>query len=101
MPYFVECLLNIKKYRWVVFFIFEGLADIVSFGGFALLWNVASKNRIDDLAGFSDPLGVEGVDSLATFRIILQEVFASCCDKSAAPLGIFGVIVSSSYESIA
>ena len=30
-----------------------------------------------------------------------EEVFASCCDKSAAPLGIFGVIVSSSYESIA
>ena len=30
-----------------------------------------------------------------------QEVFASCCDKSAAPLGMFGVIVSSSYESIA
>ena len=30
-----------------------------------------------------------------------QEVFASCCDKSAAPLGMFSVIVSSSYESIA
>ena len=30
-----------------------------------------------------------------------QEVFASCCDKSAAPLGMFGVIVSSIYESIA
>ena len=30
-----------------------------------------------------------------------QKVFASCCDKSAAPLGMFGVIVSSSYESIA
>ena len=26
----------------------------------------------------------------------LQEVFASCCNKSAAPLGMFGVIVSSS-----
>ena len=26
----------------------------------------------------------------------LQEVFASCCDKSAAPLRMFGVIVSSS-----
>ena len=41
------------------------------FGGFALLWNAASENRIDDLAEFSDPLGVEGVDSLATFRIVL------------------------------
>ena len=29
-----------------------------------------------------------------------QELFASCCDKSAATLGMFGVIVSSSYESI-
>ena len=43
------------------------------FGGFALLWNAASKNRINDLAGFSDPLGVKGVDSLATFRIILTK----------------------------
>ena len=40
------------------------------FGGFVLLWNVASENRIDDLAGFLDPLGVEEVDSLATFRIV-------------------------------
>ena len=30
-----------------------------------------------------------------------QEVFASCCDKSAAPLRMLVVIVSSSYESIA
>ena len=43
------------------------------FGGFALLWNAASENRIDDLALFSDPLGVEGVDSLATFRIVLTK----------------------------
>ena len=41
------------------------------FGGFVLLWNVASENRINDLAVFSDPLGVEGVDSLTTFRIVL------------------------------
>ena len=39
------------------------------FGGFALLWNAASESRIDDLAEFSDPLGVEGVDSLAIVRI--------------------------------
>ena len=45
----------------------------VLFGGFALLWNAASENRIDDLAGFSDPLGVEGIDSLATFRIVLTK----------------------------
>ena len=31
----------------------------------------------------------------------MQEVFASWCDKSAAPLGMFGVIVSSTKESIA
>ena len=31
----------------------------------------------------------------------IQEVFASYHDKSAAPLDMFGVIVSSSYESIA
>ena len=43
------------------------------FGGFALLWNTASENRIDGLAGFSDPLEVEGVDSLATFRIVLTK----------------------------
>ena len=43
------------------------------FGGFAPLWNAASESRIDDLAGFSDPLGVEGVDSLATFRIVLTK----------------------------
>ena len=73
MPYFVECLLNIKEYRWAVFFLFEGLVDIVLFGGFALLWNAASESRIDDLAVFSDPLGVEGVDSLATSRIVLTK----------------------------
>ena len=33
--------------------------------------------------------------------VMLFRSFASCCDKSAAPLGMFGVIVSSSYESIA
>ena len=43
------------------------------FGGFFLLWNVASENQIDDLAVFSDPLGVEGVDSLATSRIVLTK----------------------------
>ena len=43
------------------------------FDGFVLLWNVASQNRIDDLAVFSDPLGVEGVDSLATSRIVLTK----------------------------
>ena len=43
------------------------------FGGFALLWNATSENRIDDLAVFSDPLGVERVDSLATSRIILTK----------------------------
>ena len=43
------------------------------FGGFALLWNAASENRIDDQAGFLDPLGVEEVDSLATFRIVLTK----------------------------
>ena len=43
------------------------------FGGFALLWNAASESRIDDLAEFSDPLLVEGVDSLATFRIVLTK----------------------------
>ena len=72
MPYFVQCLLNIKEYRWEVFFLFEGLTDVL-FGGFALLWNAASENRIDDLAVFSDPLGVEGVDSLASCRIVLTK----------------------------
>ena len=43
------------------------------FGGFALFWNAASENRIDDLAVFSDPLGVEIVDSLANFRIVLTQ----------------------------
>ena len=31
----------------------------------------------------------------------VEEVFASYCHQSAAPLGVFGVVVSSSYESIA
>ena len=31
----------------------------------------------------------------------VEEVFASYCNQSAAPLGVFGVVVSSSYESIA
>ena len=31
MPYFVECLLNIKEYRWAVLYLFEGLADIVCY----------------------------------------------------------------------
>ena len=43
------------------------------FGGFALLWHAVSEHRIDDLAEFSGPLGVEGVDSLATFRIVLTK----------------------------
>ena len=43
------------------------------FGGFALLWNAASENRIDDLAVFSDLLGVEGVDSLVNSRIVLTK----------------------------
>ena len=43
------------------------------FGGFALLWNAAFESRIDDLAGFLDLLGVGGVDSLATFRIVLTK----------------------------
>ena len=43
------------------------------FGGFALLRNAASESRIDDMAEFSDPLLVEGVDSLATFRIVLTK----------------------------
>ena len=31
----------------------------------------------------------------------VEEVFASYCNQSAAPLGVFGVVVSSSsYESI-
>ena len=30
-----------------------------------------------------------------------QKIFASYCVKSAVPLGMFSVIVSSSYESIA
>ena len=43
------------------------------FDGFAPLWNAASENRIDGLAGFSDPVEVEGVDSLATFQIVLTK----------------------------
>ena len=31
----------------------------------------------------------------------VEEVFASYCNESAAPLGVFGVAVSSSYEAIA
>ena len=31
----------------------------------------------------------------------VEEVFASNCNQSAAPLGVFGVVVSSGYESIA
>ena len=31
----------------------------------------------------------------------IREIFSSYCDKSGAPLGIFGIIVSSSYESTA
>ena len=31
----------------------------------------------------------------------VEEVFASYCNQSAAPLGVFGVVVSSGYESIA
>ena len=30
----------------------------------------------------------------------IEEVFATYCNQSAAPLGVFGVVVSSSYESI-
>ena len=45
----------------------------VLFDGFAPLWNAASENRIDGLAGFSDPVEVEGVDSLATFQIVLTK----------------------------
>ena len=31
----------------------------------------------------------------------VEEVFASYCNQSAAPLGVFSVVVSSGYESIA
>ena len=31
----------------------------------------------------------------------VEEVFASYCNQSAAPLDVFGVVVSSGYESIA
>ena len=31
----------------------------------------------------------------------VEEVFASYCNQSATPLGVFGVVVSSGYESIA
>ena len=41
----------------------------------------------------------EVVESVGGYSF--QEVFASCCDKSAAPLDMFCVIVSSSYKSIA
>ena len=41
--------------------------------GFALLWNIASENRIDDLTVFSNPLGVEEVDSLTSSRIVLTK----------------------------
>ena len=55
-------------------FSFRGFSRYcVLFGGFAPLWNAASESRIDDRAGFSDPLGVEGVDSLITFRIVLTK----------------------------
>ena len=31
----------------------------------------------------------------------IQDIFSSYCNKSGGPLGMFGIIVSSSYESIA
>ena len=31
----------------------------------------------------------------------VEEIFASNCNQSAAPLGVFGIVVSSGYESIA
>ena len=48
------------------------------------------------MCGFVCGKVVELVDYYA-----VEEVFASYCNQSAAPLGVFGVVVSSGYESIA